>query len=202
LDQYDLWQDTLIIFLGDHGDMLGDHGLIWKGPYTFRGCINIPTIVSVPGLSVSQKSEGLISQIDLLPSVLDFIGVPLLGQEWRDVETPFERGSVMELHPYPGVSWLPLVEGTKSGVRDTVVIENDDPTTGYRIRCLVTDRYRLTLYPGTRHGELFDLDEDPWELNNLWYQTAFQRLKSELVMTLLDSYSQHSPIYPIPLWNS
>ena len=66
----------------------------------------------------------------------------------------------MDLHPYPGISWVPLVSGKTSSVRETVIIENDDPTTGYRIRCLVTERYRLTIYPGTQHGELFDLHDD------------------------------------------
>ena len=82
------------------------------------------------------------------------------------------------------------------------IIENDDPTTGYRIRCLVTERYRLTLYPGTQDGELFDLREDPWELHNLWYQKPYQQLKVDLIATLLDSYSRHTPLYPIPPWNS
>ena len=202
LEQHNLWQNTLVIFLCDHGDMLGDHGLIWKGPYTFRGCINIPTIISAPGMPAGQVSNALISQIDLLPSVLDFVDAPLPGQDWSKMETPFERGSVMHLQPYPGVSWVPLLDGTASSVRDNVIIENDDPTTGYRIRCLVTDRYRLTVYPGTPHGELFDLYADSWELNNLWYKTPYQQLKSELITTLLHSYSQHTPLYPIPSWNS
>jgi arylsulfatase len=177
LDKYKLWENTLVVFLGDHGDMLGDHGLIWKGPYTFRGCINIPTIV-------------------------DFVGVPMPGQNWAQTHTPFERGSVMDLLPYPGYSWVPLVGGTTSSIRETVVIENDDPTTGYRIRCLVTERYRLTVYPGTQHGELFDLQEDPWELHNLWYQKPYQQLKGDLIATLLDSYIRQTPLYPIPPWNS
>ena len=202
LDQHNLWDNTLVIFLGDHGDMLGDHGLIWKGPYTFRGCINIPTIVAAPDMPAGQVNDALIAQIDLLPSVLDLTGVPMPGRNWALTQTPFERGSVMDLHPYPGISWIPLVSGKTLSVRDTVIIENDDPTTGYRIRCLVTERYRLTIYPGTQHGELFDLHEDPWELHNLWYEYPCQQLKSELLATLLDSYSLQTPLYPIPPWNS
>lgn len=202
LDQHNLWQNTLVIFLGDHGDMLGDHGLIWKGPYTFRGCINIPTIIAAPGMPEEQVSDALIAQIDLMPSVLEYCGVPMPGDEWEAIQTPFERGSATSLRPYPGYSWLPVVRGIRSHIRDHVVIENDDPTTGYRVRCLVTDRYRLTVYPGTQHGELFDLHEDSWELNNLWYKDAFNQLRAELIMALLDSYSRHTPLYPIPPWNS
>ncbi len=202
LDRHNLWENTLVIFLGDHGDMLGDHGLIWKGPYTFRGCINIPTIVAAPGAPAGQVSEALIAQIDLLPSVLAYCGVPMPGSGWDNNPTPFERGSAMRLHPYPGASWLSLVKGESSHIRDAVVIENDDPTTGYRVRCLVTDRYRLTLYPGTQDGELFDYRVDPWELHNLWYREAYRQIRGDLIAALLDSYSQHTPLYPIPSWNS
>jgi arylsulfatase len=202
LDRNNLWDNTLVIFLGDHGDILGDHGLIWKGPYTFRGCINIPTIVTAPGIPAGLISDALVSQIDLLPSLLDLLNLPMPGDEWELTQTPFERGSVMRLHPYPGISWAPLLDGKATSARDSVIIENDDPTTGFRIRCLVTDRYRLTIYPGTEHGELFDLQEDPWELQNLWYQESNHALRGELIAALLDSYSQHTPLYPIPSWNS
>jgi arylsulfatase len=87
-------EDTLIVSLGDHGDMMGDHGPVWKGPYTFRGCIEIPAIACAPGATQGAVSEALISQIDLMPPVLDYCGVPMPGDEWRAVETPFERGSV------------------------------------------------------------------------------------------------------------
>ena len=124
------------------------------------------------------------------------------GSEWKDVATPFERGSVTALHPYPGTSWLPLLDGSRRTVRDSVVIENDDPTTGFQVRCLVTERYRLTVYPGTGDGELFDLQYDPHELHNLWYRTDRAALKEKLVARLLDAYSQHTPYHPIPPWNS
>ncbi|MDF1513644.1 MAG: sulfatase-like hydrolase/transferase, partial [Anaerolineae bacterium] len=202
MDRLDLWDNTMVIFLGDHGDMMGDHGLLWKGPYTFRGCINIPTIVTVPGAVTGQINDTLVSQIDLLPSVLDFGDVPMPGSAWRSVRTPFERGSVLDLQPYPGCSWLALVEGAPYAARETVVIENDDPTLGFRARCLVTDRYRMTVYPGTGDGELFDLHEDPWELHNLWYRDGYKEIKSDLILALLDRYSQETPWYPIPPWNS
>jgi arylsulfatase len=202
LDRLNLWDDTLVIFLGDHGDMMGDHGLLWKGPYTFRGCINIPTIVAAPGLPSGQVSDALISQIDLMPSVLDICNVPMPQSGWRSQNTPFERGSVLDLHSYPGRSWHSIVSRTGNTIRDRVVIENDDPTLGFRARCLVTERHRLTVYPGTGDGELFDLYEDPWELHNLWYKDGYQTLRGELILALLDGYSQETPFYPIPSWNS
>jgi len=119
LDKMGLKENTLIIFLADHGDMMGDHGLLWKGPYTFGGCINIPTIVSAPGIDgKGVVSNALISQIDLLPSVLGFCKIPMPGDGWKKVETPFERGSMIPLHICPGRSWLPLLK--KKGAAELV----------------------------------------------------------------------------------
>ncbi len=87
-------------------------------------------------------------------------------------------------------------------IRQNVVIENDDPTTGYQVRCLVTEKYRLTIYPGTSEGELFDLENDKDELYNLWYLDSYSKLKTILLIELLNSYSQNTPYYPVPPWNS
>jgi arylsulfatase A-like enzyme len=143
-----------------------------------------------------------VAQVDLLPSVLDCCGIPLPGADWTGVKTSFERGSVTPLRLYPGESWLPLVHGRGGKTRSEVVIENDDPTTGCQVRCLVTDRHRLTVYPGTPDGELFDLAEDPDELSNLWYRPDRREPKAQLIARLLDSYARHTPSYPVPPWNS
>lgn len=194
--------DTLVVFICDHGDMMGDHGLLWKSFYTFEGCIRLPLIVSAPGRPGGLTSPALVSQVDLLPTVLDWCGVPEPGAGWRADPTPFERGSVAPLRLRPGRSWLPLLEGAGDPSRDAVVIENDEPTTGLQARCLVTPRHRLTVYPGTPHGELLDLQEDPAELRNLWYDPASRALRAELAGRLLDEYARCTPMWPVPPWNA
>ncbi len=200
LEQNGLEQNTMVVFLADHGDMMGDHGLFGKSFYTFQGCIRIPTIVRMPGCPGGQVSQALISQLDLLPSVLDACGVDEPGTEWRHTETPFPRGAVHDLNLFPGRSWMGLLDGTRSSIHEAVVIENDDPSTGFRPRTLVTQRYRLTVYPGTGDGELFDLQADPDELHNLWYTDPDMR--RDLQAQLLDEYARTTPFYPIPPWNS
>ena len=192
--------NTLVVFLADHGDMMGDHGLVWKSFYTFQGCIRIPTIVSMPGITGGNTSESLISQIDLMPSVLEACDVPVPGEDWTETDTPFQRGVYDDLHPYPGRSWLGLLNDPSSCVREAVVLENDDPVTGLRPRTLVTDRYRLTAYPGSDEGELFDLDNDPDELENLW--NTNMPLRQELITTLFNELNTSTPWNPIPPWNS
>ena len=195
-------EHTLVIFTSDHGDMMGDHGLIWKAFYTFQGCVRLPLIVRPPGGGPGGTSDALVCQLDLLPTVLDACGLPLPGADWAARPTPFERGSVQPLGPWPGRSYLPLARGQPGAIRPAVVIENDDPCAGFRVRALVTDRYRLTVYPGLPDGELFDLRADPAELHNLWQRPDYARVRADLIQELLSRYSLETPWYPIPPWNA
>lgn len=202
LDQHNLWDKTIVVFVADHGDMMGDHGLLWKAFYTFEGCIRIPTLVAAPNMPGNRTSDALISQIDLMPSLLDVAGVPMPGHRWQQIDTPFERGSVKPMQIYPGRSWRGLLDGSAMTIRDAVVIENDDASTGLRPRCLVTDCYRLTIYAGQDWGELYDLIQDTDELYNLWDHPDYQVVRSELTQQLLNEYTLQTPWCPIPPWNS
>jgi arylsulfatase A-like enzyme len=202
LARHGLAENTVVVFIADHGDMMGDHGLLWKAFYTFRGCIRIPLVVAAPGARPGQRSDALVCQYDLMPALLDLCGVAMPGVDWTSVRTPFERGAVIPLRPYPGVAWGPLLRGEVGTGHPAVVIENDDPTAGYQVRTVVTDRYRLSVYPGTPDGELFDLASDPDELRNLWYDASSRELRMDLTATLLDAYSRTTPWYPIPSWNA
>ena len=195
-------EHTVVLFVSDHGDMMGDHRLHFKGTFTFRGCIEIPTIVDVPWIDGTGTSDALVSQVDLLPSILDLCGVEYPGTRWNNEDAPFPRGLKHSLSAGASRSWVPLLGGDTTNRRHAVVIENDDPYLGYHVRCLVTDRHRLTVYPGTGDGELFDLKEDPHELHNRWYDSAFRSTRCELTERLLEEYSAASPFVPIPAWNA
>ncbi len=194
--------NTIIAVVSDHGDMMGDHQLMLKSFYTFRGCINVPFILSVPNMPKGRITDALISHIDLMPSILDLCGLDMPGDNWQDFDMPWEFGTVRPLRPYPGRSCRPLLDGSADTIRREVVIENDDPATGYRVRAMVTSRYRLTIYPGTFEGELFDLKNDPDELINLWDIPQHNATRTELIFQLLQAYSLDTPMYPVPTWNS
>lgn len=201
LDQHGMTENTLVVFVSDHGDMMGDHGFMWKGPYTFQGCSRIPLIVAAPGMVGGITQQGLTSQIDLMPSVLDYCGVPMPGDDWRQ-KAKFEWGQMHDPCPYPGRSWMPLLRSPDAEIHDSVVIENDNPATGYHIRSLITRTHRLTIYPRTEDGELFDLVNDPGELFNLWERPESRDLKQRLIEKLLHEYCAQTPFYPVPPWNS
>jgi len=105
LDDTGLSSDTLVVFTSDHGDMMGDHGLLWKAFYTFAGCIRTPLIVKVPGITSGHRSEDLVSQLDLLPSILDICNIRDPADSWVEKKTPFSRGAMRPLLSRPGRSW-------------------------------------------------------------------------------------------------
>ncbi len=194
--------NTIIAFIADHGDMMGDHGLLWKSFYTFKGCSNIQFILSPPDGLKENINPHLISQIDLMPSILDLCNIPVPGSDWQEANTSYERGALVPLKTYPGKSAKEMLLHPNASIRDSVVIENDDPTMGFRVRCLVTENYRMAIYPETEHGELFDLLTDPDDCHNLWYKKDYQAIKNELILKLLNDYSKETPLYPIPVSNS
>lgn len=195
-----LADDTIVVFTSDHGDMMGDHGLLWKAFYTFQGCTRVPLIVSVPRVQHRRTCDALVSHVDLLPSILDLCDVAAPGADWVEATTPFERGTVRPLALRPGHSWRGLLDASQTSIRSSVVIENDDPTTGFLVRALVTPSHRLAVFPGTAEGELFDLRADPTELDNLWDKAP--ALRASLISELLHEYALHTPTYPIPPWNA
>jgi arylsulfatase len=77
LDELNLWQDTVVIFTADHGEMDGDHGgLRGKGPFCYEGNSHVPLIIDHPNYPRGQSTFALTSHVDLLPSLPGLAGVP------------------------------------------------------------------------------------------------------------------------------
>jgi arylsulfatase A-like enzyme len=77
LDELNLWENTVVIFTADHGEMAGDHGgLRGKGPFAYEGNAHVPLIVVHPNYPRGQSSAVLTSHLDLMPSLPGLAGVP------------------------------------------------------------------------------------------------------------------------------
>lgn len=184
LDAEGLEEDTLVLFLSDHGDMMGDHWMVRKGPFHFDGLLRIPMIWRWPDrLPAGARTDGLASTVDVAPTLYDLCDVP------DPNESPYTLPS--NLHEPPtlqGTSLRPQLVGDADAVNEHVVVENDEDYLGLRVRSLVTDRYKLTVYPGEPYGELFDLHDDPDELHNRWDDADYEDVKRRLYRTFLDAY--------------
>jgi len=167
--------NTLIIFMSDHGEMLGDHGIYWKGPYFYQELVKVPLIVAWPGMIASGiRSEALVELVDLAPTLLEAAGLPL----------------------YPGIqgkSLWPLFSGERSPNthRESVYCEYYNaqpwhPDQPPQATMVFDGRYKLVRVHSTKEGELYDLQADPQEHHNLYDQANCIEVKAALLELLSD----------------
>ena len=186
LEKTGVADNTIIIFMSDHGDYLGDHQLLWKGPIHFQSVIRTPFIWYDPTLTQhAQASQALASTIDVAPTLLERIGI-----------TPYNG--------IQGCSLLDVITGKKKTVRNALLIEEEGQRIMFgfdsrvRMRTLLYEHYRLSVYEGNDWGELYDLSQDPMELHNLWDQPEHAHLKTKLLHELALSMIHYSETSPNP----
>lgn len=161
LDERGLAEETLVIFTSDHGELLGDHGQLFKGPVHYEGLLRVPLIVRGGHFKAGASVGEPVGLVDLAPTMVQAAGLAV--PEWMEGR--------------------PLLDGP----RDHVLTENDHEA-GFRIslRTLTTKRHKITRYVGREGvGELYDLQEDPYERVNLWGSPSTWQLQSDL-LALLD----------------
>jgi arylsulfatase A-like enzyme len=158
-----LWENTLLVFTTDHGDLLGDHEMIAKGVPPYDTAIRCPLIVSGGGVA-PRVIDRLSCSLDFFPTFCDWAGVP------EDARPPLEGRSfavVCRGAPDPS-SWPEVIVGF--GAMQTIVTD---------------DRWRLTIFDGSDAGQLIDLGGDPREQRNLYRDPAWAAKKAELLERLV-----------------
>ena len=182
LEDRGLAENTVVMFLADHGEALGDHGLWGKGPYHFDSVIRVPFIVRWPGRTraggVCDRVSGL---VDFAPTILEMAGAPVPEGLLPD---PLE--SPQAPPAWPGRSLVGALTGEQADTDADALVEMDEDYLGFKMRTLVTRGHRITCYSGQPYGELFDLQEDPNEYRNLWDDPASQPLREDLRARLLN----------------
>jgi arylsulfatase A-like enzyme len=171
-------EDTLVIFTSDHGEMLGDHGLITKGCRFYEGLVHVPLIISWPGvISQGIRKRSLVELTDIAPTLLDYAGLEkgerMIGRSLRRLlESEFDaHRKFVRCEYYRALSLLaPGREGWE----------------GSYATMIRTDRYKLVVYHGHESGELFDLEKDPGEFNNLWSDPDCNEIRFDLMKAMLD----------------
>ena len=157
-------ENTLVIYISDHGDWLGDHGLVLKGPMHYEGLLRVPMIWRGPGVPVGKVVNEPVSTIDLGPSFSDYADVtPLQKQHGASVRPLIEDDDATRDFALNEWQLLP----TRTGV-------------GLSLRTVRTKTHKLTVDYISGAGELYDLAADPHECHNRFDDPACTEIKQSL----------------------
>jgi arylsulfatase A-like enzyme len=172
LEELKLAENTLVIFVSDHGEMLGAHGM--RGKFCFyEESVRVPFLIRYPGkIKAGQTISTPVSVLNIFPTILDFAGVKSI--------------------PTDGYSLKGVMEGTATPKYDFAVSEWTWKNANVPSLMIRTENWKLmtTHRNGGKNVEaLFDLQKDPFEMNNLLgtnperfkYQDTAESLRSKLV---------------------
>lgn len=179
-------EETVVIFLSDHGDLLYDHGFTGKGQKHYDGAIRVPLTIAGPGLETGIERPELVQLEDIVPTILELTGTDPPG---RTTVSPFLDEDAVP-SPLPGVSLGPLCRGESPDWRAYAYIESYNnvystaPT--HWARTIRSVDYRYTYYPQDSGEQLFHLASDPNEQTNLASDPAAREVKHRLRQRLLD----------------
>jgi len=165
LEARGLDDDTIIIFTSDHGELLGDHGLIRKGPPPYDQLLRIPMIVSGPSIVPGTRQQ-MTSHLDIRATILELLG--------------------LEGNHGDGTSFAKLLHHKTAPGRTRLFGEYHPRASSQKYnQTLLTNDWRLTIYPERLDwGELFDRRGDPGEHKNLYFDPAFSSIRDELMMEI------------------
>jgi arylsulfatase A-like enzyme len=192
LKENGLADNTIVVVTSDHGEMAGDHGILGK-TVMYEEANRVPLLLRVPALGLQQRQiPGNLSQIDLLPTLLELLGEPLTG----DLQ---------------GVSRTAVLAGTESLAENSVYLQwnhqdghplpgeaevNREMRTPWR-SIITPERWKLNL---SAHDqcELYDLENDPAELNNLFDDPRQQDRVRALTGSILEWQATFGDSAPLP----
>lgn len=159
--------DTLVIFLSDHGDYCGSHGLYLKGIPAFREAYHVPCIVRWPnGIANPGRSvEDLISLADFAPTFLELAGIQIEQEA-------------------TGASLVPFLEGhTPSGWREYLFTQMNGVELYYTQRAVFSNSHKY-VFNGFDFDEFYDLGIDPFEMTNLIDEPAYESTRRHMIQEL------------------
>ncbi len=177
LDELKLSENTLVIFVSDHGEMLGAHGM--RGKFNFyEESVRVPFLIRYPGkIKANQTITNPVSILNIFPTILDYSGLQSI--------------------PSDGYSLKGIMEGTESPKYDFAVSEWQWKNENVPSLMIRTEQWKLMTThrkDGKNVEVLFDLKNDPFEMNNLLgtnperfeYRKTAEELRSKLVGYLKD----------------
>ena len=172
-------QDTLILFTNDHGELLGDHGLLFKGPFHYDCLIKAPMIMKWPGvIPKGSRYQQITEHVDIMATILDYAGIrPPLGMQ--------------------GMSMAPILRGDSGAGRKYALTEFNCFDWGLNLKTITGRDYKLTYYAGEQFGELYDRNLDPHEFKNLWDHEEYREVKESMLKELMNRIIETEDTLPL-----
>jgi uncharacterized sulfatase len=179
--------NTYIILTSDHGEMCGAHQLFGKGPAMYEEITHVPFIIRQPlGTRKTMVNPTPVSQIDILPTMMDIAGLEI---------PPILEGRTL----------VPFLNGEVDTTREVVIefnryeIEHDSWGGFQPIRSLVAGNYKLVINLLST-DELYDLGNDPAEVNNLIHDSDYADIRDGLHTRLIDWMNENRDPFRGPAW--
>ena len=172
-----LEENTLIVYAGDNGLAVGQHGLFGKQS-VYEHSNRVPLIFSGPGVPKNQRNEGYCYLADVFATLAE------------KTETPLPLS-------VQGISLAPAFKDAKAPLRPALYFAFKHFQRGVK-----KDSFKLIEYHvnGIRHTQLFDLKDDPWEINNLADHPAYKNKREELKKELLSLKVEYNDNFS-PFWD-
>lgn len=172
IDRLGLRDNTIVVFHSDHGDMMGGHGMLCKGPYMYEETNRVPFIIRYPGhLPQGRRMKGLFSLLDIAPTVLELAGVA-------------------HTEPFDGISGAEAMRQAADHNRDAVFAEIfeiiDQRAVIFSVR---TEQWKYNFHCGDM-DELYNMRNDPLELNNLAEDPSCTEVVAQMQAKLADWLQQ------------
>ena len=156
--------NTIIIFTSDHGEYMGDYGLLQKGPFMYDNLIKVPLLFWGKGVEKSVTSDEIVENIDIVPTILELIG--------KEVPYGIQGESLKNI----------LQKIDKERVKKSAIVTYDARDRGIMVKSYRDKRYKLNLFMNEEYGEMYDLEVDPQETTNLFFKEEYLQLKNELLL--------------------
>ncbi len=177
-------ENTVIIYTSDHGELLGAHGLFLKGVPAYEEVYQIPFIASGPGITQGHTCSALASHVDLGPTILDLVGADNL----KDVD---------------GRSFASLLQGEPTADDwDEGWAEFHGQRFFYTQRVVWAGKYKY-VFNGFDMDELYDLEQDPFELVNLAVSQEYAPILEDMAARMwkkiwqLGDHNMYNSHYPM-----
>jgi len=190
LNECGLRDDTIVVYTSDHGDMMGNHHLLAKC-VMFDEAATVPLLLRLPGQKSARTVSGPVSQIDLLPTLLDLMGQPIPDHlQGKSLMPILDQGDDVTLEDDVVVEWNGGNNGFGDIVGDVSIPESmmqiasvEEIVAAHRdpVRSIITpDGWKFNCSPLGEH-ELYNLNDDPLETHNLASEVEHLPLMRDLV---------------------